>query len=108
MPAPLPLYSVAPFVAMLVAIAALPLARPRWWDSNRNKLRVAAALAAPVFVLYLLREPAVLVHTASDYVSFIVLLGSLYVITGGVLLRGDLEARPLVNTAFLAAGALLA
>jgi Na+/H+ antiporter NhaD/arsenite permease-like protein len=108
MPAPLPLYSVAPFVAMLVAIAALPLARPRWWDSNRNKLRVAALLAAPVFVLYLVREPAALVHTASDYVSFIVLLGSLYVIAGGVLLRGDLEARPLVNTAFLAAGAVLA
>ncbi|HEY7205094.1 MAG TPA: sodium:proton antiporter [Methylomirabilota bacterium] len=108
MPAPLPLYSVLPFVAMLLAIALLPLALPHWWDSDRNKLGMAAALGAPVFVLYLVREPAALVHTATDYVSFIVLLASLYVITGGMLLRGDLEARPLVNTAFLAVGAGLA
>lgn len=108
MPAPLPLYSVAPFVAMLLAIATLPLTSPRWWGSNRNKLLVAVALGAPVFAVYLRREPAALAHTAADYVSFIVLLGSLYVITGGVLLRGDLEARPLVNTAFMAIGAVLA
>ena len=108
MPAPLPLYSVAPFVATLLAIAVLPLALPRWWSPNRNKLLVSAALGAPVFVFYLVREPRALAHAAADYVSFVVLLGALYVIAGGVWLRGDLEARPLVNTAFLAVGSVLA
>ena len=45
---------------------------------------------------------------AEEYVSFIVLLAGLYVIAGGVLLRGDLAATPLTNTGFLAAGSLLA
>ncbi len=108
MPAPLPLYSVLPFVAMLLAIAFCPLWLPHWWESNRNKLIVAALLGAPVLFLYLAREPGALVHMAVDYVSFIILLAGLYVIAGGVLLRGDLEASPAVNTAFLAGGAALA
>ena len=103
-----PLYSVLPFLAMLLAIALLPLALSKWWESNRNKLLVAVALGAPVLARYLAHEPGALVHTAADYVSFMVLLGALYVIAGGVLLRGDLEARPLINTAFLAVGAVLA
>jgi Na+/H+ antiporter NhaD/arsenite permease-like protein len=108
MPTPLPLYTVVPFVAMLLTIAFFPLWLPHWWESNRNKLLVSAVLGAPVLALYLMREPGALLHMAADYVSFIVLLAGLYVIAGGVLLRGDLEATPLVNTAFLALGSLLA
>jgi Na+/H+ antiporter NhaD/arsenite permease-like protein len=108
MPAPLPLYAVLPFVSMLLAIALFPLCLPHWWESNRNKLVVAAVLGAPVLVLYLVRQPGALTHMAADYISFIVLLTGLYVIAGGVQLRGDLEATPLVNTTFLAIGSLLA
>lgn len=99
---------VLPFVAMLLAIAFLPLFAPRFWGSNRRKLGVAGALALPVLVLYLRRHPASLVHVAGDYVSFILLLGSLFVISGGILLEGDLRATPRNNTAFLAVGAVLA
>jgi Na+/H+ antiporter NhaD/arsenite permease-like protein len=98
----------APFVLMLLVIAFFPLWLPHWWESNRNKLLVSVALGAPVLVLYLARRPDALVHTAADYVSFIILLAGLYVIAGGILLRGDLEATPLVNTAFLAAGTAVA
>ena len=108
MPTPPPLYSVLPFVAMLLAIAFLPLTLPHWWEPNRNKLVVSAGLALPVLLLYLAREPRALLHSAGDYVSFIVLLTGLYVIAGGILLRGDLEATPAVNSAFLGGGALLA
>jgi Na+/H+ antiporter NhaD/arsenite permease-like protein len=108
MPAPLPLYTVLPFVAMLLAIALFPLWLPHWWESNRSKLVVSAVLGAPVLVLYLSRLPEALVHMAGDYVSFIILLAGLYVIAGGVVLRGDLEATPRVNTAFLATGSVLA
>ena len=105
--APPPLLAVLPFVAMLLAIAVLPLATPHWWEPNRNKLWVSMILGLPVLVAYLGR-PAALLHTAEEYVSFILLLAGLYVISGGVLLRGDLEATPLTNTAFLAVGAALA
>jgi Na+/H+ antiporter NhaD/arsenite permease-like protein len=99
---------VLPFVAMLFAIAVLPLSNPAWWEHNRNKLIVSAALGLPVLAFYLARNPHALLHMGEDYVSFIVLLAGLYVISGGVLLRGDLEATPAVNTAFLAVGTLLA
>jgi Na+/H+ antiporter NhaD/arsenite permease-like protein len=106
--AALPAYTVLPFVAMLLAIAVLPLWTPRWWEHNRNKLVLSAVLGLPVLLLYLGRRPAALLHMGEDYVSFIVLLAGLFVISGGVLLRGDLVATPAVNTGFLAVGALLA
>jgi Na+/H+ antiporter NhaD/arsenite permease-like protein len=103
-----PLYTIAPFVAMLLAIALCPLWTPHWWESNRNKLVVSAALGVPILGMYLIRRPAALGVMAEEYVSFIVLLAGLYVISGGILLRGDLEATPVVNTVFMALGSLLA
>jgi Na+/H+ antiporter NhaD/arsenite permease-like protein len=99
---------VAPFLAMLVGIAVLPLAAPRFWESNLRKLAFSLLLGVPVVELYLRRHPQALVHAGGDYVSFIVLLGSLYVISGGVVLDGDLRATPWVNAAFLGLGALAA
>jgi Na+/H+ antiporter NhaD/arsenite permease-like protein len=99
---------IAPFALMLLAIAVLPLWAPQFWASNARKLAVSAVLGLPVLLLYAWREPGALVHTGSDYLSFIILLGTLFVISGGVLVTGDIEARPAVNTAFLAIGAVLA
>ncbi len=106
--AALPVAWVLPFAGMLLAIAICPLVMPHWWEHNRNKFLLSCALGAPVLVLYLGRHPGALVATAEEYVSFLILLASLYVITGGMLLRGDLEATPLTNTTFLATGAILA
>ena len=103
-----PLYSVLPFAAMLLAIAVCPLWVPHWWESNRNKLITSAGLGFPVLVGYGVWHPGSLVHTAEDYVSFIVLLAGLYVISGGILLRGDLVATPATNTGILALGGVLA
>ena len=104
----LPLWSVLPFVAMLLAIAVCPLWMSHWWESNRNKLAVSLALGFPVLVFYLGRHPGVLLHTTEEYVSFMILLAGLYVISGGLRLTGDIEATPLTNTTFLAIGAVLA
>jgi Na+/H+ antiporter NhaD/arsenite permease-like protein len=103
-----PLWTVGPFVLMLLAIAVGPLAVPHWWERNRNKLVVSAVLGAPILILYMGRRPAALLAMAEEYVSFIVLLGGLYVISGGIRLRGDLEATPMTNTTFLAVGAVTA
>ena len=103
-----PVYTVVPFVLMLLAVAVCPLWVAHWWESNRNKLLVAAALGLPVLALYLGRRPAALLAMAEEYVSFIVLLGGLYTISGGIRLTGDLQATPFINTSFLAIGAVLA
>ena len=97
-----------PFVALLVAIAVLPLAAPHFWESNLRKLGVASVLALPVLVLYVHARPEALVHATLDYASFIVLLGGLFVISGGILLEGDLEATTRTNATLLGTGALLA
>jgi len=104
----LPLYTVLPFILMLLAIAVLPLSTPHWWEQNRNKLLVASVLGLPILVLYAGRQPEALLRMGEEYLSFIVLLAGLYVISGGVLLRGDLVATPLTNTGFLAVGSVLA
>ncbi len=99
---------VLPFAILLLCIAALPLAVGHWWEHNKNKGLVAGALSLPVIAWLLVNDPAHLGHTAAEYVSFIVLLGSLFTISGGLFLNGDLKATPLVNVGFLALGAVLA
>jgi hypothetical protein len=96
-----------PFVVLLLGIAIFPLVLPVFWESNLRKLLVSVALGAPVLALYAQHHPMALAHTATDYISFMVLLGA-GVISNGVLMDGDLEATPRVNALFLAGGALLA
>ena len=91
-----------------MAIAVFPLWIPHWWESNRNKLVVSLLLGLPILALYAARRPGALSSMAEEYVSFIVLLAGLYVISGGIVLRGDLGATPLTNVGFLALGAVLA
>jgi len=105
---PPPVAAVLPFVAMLLAIALCPLRAPSWWASNRNKLAVSLVLGLPILALYAVRRPGALLSMGEEYVSFILLLAGLFVISGGILLRGDLVATPLTNTGFLAAGSVLA
>jgi Na+/H+ antiporter NhaD/arsenite permease-like protein len=99
---------VVPFAALLIGIAIIPLAAPAFWESNLRKFLLSAALGLPVLWLYAGQAPGTLTHTATDYASFMILLGSLFVISGGVFMDGDLEATPATNTAFLAVGALVA
>src|SRR5262245_39893978 len=99
---------IAPFAALLLGIGLLPLLFPRLWATHLGKLGVSAALALPVAGLYALNDPGALAAAAGDYVSFVVLLAALCIVTGGVHLEGDLPAPPPVNTAFLGMGALLA
>jgi len=107
----LPRWTVTPFIAFLLAVALLPLAAPKFWHSNRNKLLVALAAALPV-ALYLLLVPAQggdwLLHTGKEYLAFVALIGALYVIAGGIHLSGSLAGTPITNTVILAVGALLA
>ncbi len=104
----IPPYSVIPFAATLLAIGFMPLIAPHWWDSLRRKTLVTGLIAAPILIFLILWSPAHLAHTIREYVSFICLLGSLFVISGGVLLLGDIRATPRVNASFLLCGALLA
>ncbi|MEK6779095.1 MAG: sodium:proton antiporter [Candidatus Deferrimicrobiota bacterium] len=101
----LPFWAVLPFMGFLLAIALFPLIAPRFWERHFGK--VSAAFGVPVAVWFLVIAPRELFHTALEYTSFLVLLGSLFTISGGILLRGTIRGTPAVNCAFLAAGAVL-
>jgi Na+/H+ antiporter NhaD/arsenite permease-like protein len=103
-----PLWSLLPFIAMLLAIAVLPVAMPKFWESNRNKTILSVLISIPVLILVLNSQPRLLMHSMQDYGSFIILLGALFIISGGIHIRGAWAGTPLVNTAYLAVGAVLA
>jgi Na+/H+ antiporter NhaD/arsenite permease-like protein len=102
-----PLWSVAPFLLMLLSIAVVPLAVPQWWDKNANKLLLSFGMSLPVLAIVIPTGVHLLVESLFDYFSFIVLLGSLFVISGGIYIKGEFAGTPLNNTLFLAVGALL-
>src|SRR5882757_7812305 len=105
-----PLWAVLPFAIYLLLIAVLPLFLGHFWESNRNKLLLAVAAALPV-LFFLTSRPggvALLGQTVLEYLAFMALLGALFVISGGIYLRGTLIGSPLVNTLFLGTGAILA
>ena len=107
----IPGWGLVPFVVMLVCIAAAPMV-PRLahrWEHNGVKLAVGLVLGLPVALWICLDGGAGLVgHTVAEYVQFIALLTSLYVISGGIHLAGDLRATPRNNTILLGVGAVLA
>ncbi len=127
-----PLWAIAPFAALLLSIAVLPLigATEQWWHHNRNRFIVAAGLGLITLFYYAFGHPGGIANhfthkenvapglaTAwaafsngifSEFIPFIVLLFSLYVISGGINLSGDVPAHPKTNTAFIGLGTLLA
>jgi Na+/H+ antiporter NhaD/arsenite permease-like protein len=106
-----PIWTIAPFALYLLLIAVIPLVAGGFWSANRNKLLVAAILSVPVIGYLALGAPHGLVWLAEsvkEYVAFMTLLLALFVITGGIHLRGELDGTPLVNAAFLAVGAVAA
>jgi Na+/H+ antiporter NhaD/arsenite permease-like protein len=104
----LSLWAVVPFAGLLLSIALLPLRAPHFWEKHKNKALVAFLWSLPIAVFFLFQAPHELVLSMKDYASFLLLLTALFIISGGIVLKGDLKATPEVNTAFLFVGAVLA
>jgi Na+/H+ antiporter NhaD/arsenite permease-like protein len=136
-PIPPPAFLAIPFVLLLGAIALFPLMSftETWWESNFNRFLVAAGLASVTLTYYLVfHDQPVEQHwlghglvapseeglnwdifvtmlgnaIPNEYIPFIVLLFSLYVVCGGIRIAGNLRPTPGVNTAIMGVGALLA
>src|SRR4051794_28092129 len=102
-------WSLAPFVLLLLSIALLPLLTDRFWHSNLRKALLVAGLSMPVVVYLGTRRFGLekIGHALVDYAEFIILLASLYTVSGGIALKGTMKPTPWVNTGFLAFGAVL-
>jgi Na+/H+ antiporter NhaD/arsenite permease-like protein len=97
-----------PFGMLLATIALAPLLFGSWW--HRHYPKVAYGLGAVTLAYYLLGLQAYerVSHTAFEYFSFIALIGSLFVVSGGIHLHVKGEATPLANATFLLVGAVIA
>ena len=99
---------ILPFIAMLLAIALMPFLSRHHWERHYPKVAVVLGAIPVFYYVIVLKNSARMLHVAHEYVSFIALVGSLYVVSGGIHIRVKGEATPLVNTFFLIIGAVLA
>jgi Na+/H+ antiporter NhaD/arsenite permease-like protein len=99
-------WMVLPFLVLLLAIAVMPFVDRHWWEKYYP--HVSLGLGFSVFAYYVVRVGHHrMLETLADYLSFIALIGSLFVAAGGIFLHTERQATPLGNTVLLAAGAVI-
>ncbi len=108
----LPIWSIIPFVGMLLSIAIFPLVKPEWWEKNQLWVAILWSLVFLIpfgiaygghMALFFIAESLVL-----DYLPFIVLLFGLFVAAGGIVIKGTLVGTTKVNVILLLIGTALA
>ena len=103
---------VVPFAGILLSIAIFPLVASDFWHHNFGKI---SAFWATLFILPFMLSQGwqitlyeVLHVGLLEYIPFIILLLALFTISGGVQLTGSLVGTPIINTAIILVGTLLA
>ncbi|MCR4601463.1 MAG: sodium:proton antiporter, partial [Clostridia bacterium] len=108
----LPIWSIIPFVGMLLSIAILPLVAGEWWEKNQLWVALAwsflfiipfAFAYGPGEALFRLSESVI-----GDYIPFLVLLFGLFVAAGGIVIRGSIAGTTKMNVLLLFIGTALA
>jgi Na+/H+ antiporter NhaD/arsenite permease-like protein len=98
---------VLPFGLLLVSIALGPLLFANGWSKHYAKVALGLGAITLAYYLFQLRAAAMVLSTAHEYVSFIALIGSLYIVSGGIHINVKGEATPFNNVVFLFLGAVL-
>jgi Na+/H+ antiporter NhaD/arsenite permease-like protein len=111
-----PVWTILPFVGILLSIALFPLFAHHFWEHHYPK--VSAVWLVVAIVLMYVSVPADVgfraafgerfFSTYEEYIAFIILLGSLFIISGGIYISGDLRGTPLVNSTIMLIGSMLA
>ncbi len=102
-----PIWSVLPFVILLLMIATGPLFYEHFWHKNYPIVAVSLGAIVIIYYLYGLHNTHGPVHALAEYVQFIALLASLFIASGGILIKVDKKSTALTNTALLLIGALI-
>ena len=99
---------ILPFALLLGAMAIAPLLAPNWWLRHYAKVALGLGVATLGYYLLGLHANERVLDTAHEYVSFIALIGSLFVVSGGIHIVVKGKSTPLANVVFLLVGAVLA
>lgn len=98
---------ILPFALLLLAIAVMPFINRHWWEHNYPYVSIAFGLIVCLYYVFGIGNPTRLLHTGFEYVSFIALIGSLFVVAGGIHIRIKGKSTPLRNVFLLAIGAVV-
>jgi Na+/H+ antiporter NhaD/arsenite permease-like protein len=107
----MPLWSILPFVGILLSIALMPLIVPHFWHHHFPKVAAFWSLVLAIPFLYFFKSTAVysIAHIfIADYIPFIILLWALFTVSGGIYIKGSLKGTPAVNSLLLLIGTILA
>lgn len=105
---PLPdVFMVIPFVALLLMIATGPLFYHKFWEKHYPAIAITLGIITVSYYLFVLHDTHTPLHTLDEYISFIALLGSLFVASGGILIRIDKKSTPLLNSVLFLFGAVI-
>jgi Na+/H+ antiporter NhaD/arsenite permease-like protein len=100
-------FMVIPFVMLLLMIATGPLFYRHFWEKHYPKIAILLGLITVGYYLLVLHDTHTPLHTLDEYISFIALLGSLFVASGGILIRIDKKSTPLLNSILFLFGAVI-
>lgn len=101
-------WMIVPFVLLLMAIALAPLFFAEYWHRHYPKVALILAGMTLGYYVFYLKQTGPVLHVAQEYVSFIALIGSLFVVSGGIHISVKGEATPAANVMFLFLGAVTA
>src|SRR3984957_20695459 len=99
---------VASFVLLLLAIALMPFIHKHHWENHYPKVAIGLGLITAAYYVVVLHNAPRMLLSLIEYVGFIALIGSLYVIAGGIPINMKGRSTPAANTGLLAFGAILA
>jgi Na+/H+ antiporter NhaD/arsenite permease-like protein len=103
-----PLWLVIPFIGLLAMIATGPLFYAHFWHHNYKYIAPGLGLLVAGYYVFALHDTHAPVHALAEYISFVSLLTPLFIASGGIMIRADVEGKPMTNLILLIIGAVLA
>jgi Na+/H+ antiporter NhaD/arsenite permease-like protein len=100
--------SLGPFAILLLSITIFPLILREHWERHYQKLCALLAGATCGYYVFVLNGAARVQHAAGEYATFIVVVGTFFVVAGAIHLHIPCLASPLANVTFLFSGSILA
>src|SRR5438105_4983575 len=92
---------ILPFALMLLAIALMPFIHLRWWERHYPKIAMGLGAVTTIYYVFVLGNAGRMLQVGHEYASFILLIGSLFVVAGGIHIDVEGEAKPGINCLFL-------
>jgi Na+/H+ antiporter NhaD/arsenite permease-like protein len=93
--------SMLPFLLLLLCIAALPIVLKHHWERHYHLVALFLAAITTAYYLFAIRQPQPVLRECADYIRFMALVGSLFIVASGIHVRIRGKATPSFNCAFL-------